>query len=189
MTNKSLIGKYYLPYDNSYAVNLTLRNTDNIRLFACKANNNIQEECIIKSEPILVKVTPTVNITKTIPMIIVENEFGEDVLVMYDKDFVKHEEDLATNTFLKTINMKNFNNALEIIGQAIFDYTDIENFPEESKQLVNNYIELSANSYIRIEWPESQEYMEEKWFNKEAILDNSNNTTSSTYFIPLKRII
>jgi len=40
------------------------------------------------------------------------------------------------------------------------------------------------NTYILIEFPDVQEYMEEKWFNEEAILGDS-----SSYFIPESRFI
>lgn len=42
--------------------------------------------------------------------------------------------------------------------------------------------------YIYIEWPESQNYMQEDWFREEAILDNSENAPSSSYLIPINRI-
>lgn len=43
--------------------------------------------------------------------------------------------------------------------------------------------------YKLLQWPESQVYMEESWFQDEAILDNSENATSSSYFIPFNRFI
>lgn len=44
------------------------------------------------------------------------------------------------------------------------------------------------NLYELVLWPESQEYMEEPWFQEEAVLDNSENAESSSYFIPIERI-
>jgi hypothetical protein len=41
-----------------------------------------------------------------------------------------------------------------------------------------------ANTYILVEWPESQIFMEEEWFEDEAILNEQ-----SSYFIPEKRFI
>lgn len=41
--------------------------------------------------------------------------------------------------------------------------------------------------YVYIQWPESQDYMEHDWFKEEAILDNSENATSSSYLIPENR--
>jgi hypothetical protein len=45
-----------------------------------------------------------------------------------------------------------------------------------------------ADTYVRINWPESQDYMDEKWFCEEAILDTNPNAPSSSYLIPFKRI-
>jgi len=41
------------------------------------------------------------------------------------------------------------------------------------------------NEYILIEWPNSQNYMEQDWFNEEAHLCID---ISSAYFIPKNRI-
>jgi len=57
---------------------------------------------------------------------------------------------------------------------------------EEAKDMLVRIIE---NSYTLINWPESQDYMEEKWFDEEAILDNSDNAESSSYFIPTKYVL
>lgn len=46
-------------------------------------------------------------------------------------------------------------------------------------------LESIENSYLRIYWPDYQEYMEESWFDDEAIFDLDNNS----YFIPAKRLI
>ena len=45
------------------------------------------------------------------------------------------------------------------------------------------------DNYTLVEWPESQLYMEEKWFQEEAILalGNEEKTGSSAYFIPTTR--
>lgn len=43
--------------------------------------------------------------------------------------------------------------------------------------------------YIYIQWPESQDLMGEDWFREEAILDNSENAPSSSYLIPIERMI
>lgn len=40
--------------------------------------------------------------------------------------------------------------------------------------------------YVLIEWPESQQFMEEEWFQTEAVL---HPDLSATYFIPEERII
>lgn len=47
------------------------------------------------------------------------------------------------------------------------------------------------SSYVLVNWPDSQEYMEESWFGDEAILalGSEEKTGSSAYFIPLQRYI
>ena len=44
------------------------------------------------------------------------------------------------------------------------------------------------NLYVAIPWPENQEYMEEEWFQDEAILDVDSKIGDSTYLIPIKRL-
>ena len=46
-------------------------------------------------------------------------------------------------------------------------------------------------SYILVPWPESQEYMDEDWFDEEAILalGIEESVGSSAYFIPATRIL
>lgn len=46
-------------------------------------------------------------------------------------------------------------------------------------------------TYILVPFPESQEYMEEEWFEEEAILALGVEETvgSSAYFIPARRIL
>lgn len=38
------------------------------------------------------------------------------------------------------------------------------------------------SAFVYVEWPESQKFMEEDWFDDKAVLDINN---SSAYFIPL----
>ena len=44
--------------------------------------------------------------------------------------------------------------------------------------------------YILVKWPESQEYMDKKWFNAEAILASGHETSTgyAAYFIPISLI-
>ena len=42
------------------------------------------------------------------------------------------------------------------------------------------------NLYVLVEWPESQDFMEEPWFQEEAVL---HPELSAAYFIPEHRII
>lgn len=45
-------------------------------------------------------------------------------------------------------------------------------------------------TYVLVEWPFSQEFMEEEWFDEEAILalGAEDQTGSSAYFIPSHRV-
>ena len=53
---------------------------------------------------------------------------------------------------------------------------------------------MKNNTYQLVEWPESQVYMDEKWFNKEAVLANPSDECHelagkyAAYFIPINRI-
>lgn len=43
---------------------------------------------------------------------------------------------------------------------------------------------LKKSTYSLVQWPDSQEFMEEEWFYEEAILNPKN----SGYFIPTHRL-
>lgn len=77
---------------------------------------------------------------------------------------------------------------VETIGQVVYEHTD-DNL-EINKQ-VGNFLDTAMSGYVLVEWPESQDFMEEEWFNEEAILalGAEDITGSSAYFIPIKRII
>jgi hypothetical protein len=47
---------------------------------------------------------------------------------------------------------------------------------------------MNSLIYVYVPWPDSQDYMGEDWFHEEAVLDNSEDATSSSYFIPLDRV-
>lgn len=81
--------------------------------------------------------------------------------------------------------MKNLDHALEVIGQALDDYgiTD-KDYPEVSRLL-----DMTREAYVLVPWPESQDLMEEEWFDEEAVLDVDARFGSSAYFVPLKRIL
>lgn len=88
--------------------------------------------------------------------------------------------------------MSNINEAIEMIRQAIFDYLP----PEDSKnneirEVINNLLNIVEYGYVLVKWPESQNFMEEDWFEEEAILalGSENITGSSAYFIPIKRVV
>lgn len=86
----------------------------------------------------------------------------------------------------------NFELAKEVIGQAIFDLLPPED-PEndESREAVNSLINAVEEGYILVQWPESQDLMEEEWFDKEAILalGSEDKTGSSAFFVPIKRVV
>lgn len=62
----------------------------------------------------------------------------------------------------------------------------IKSNSENSTLLAHQIIETlcSENFYGLIEWPYSQDYMSEDWFQEEAVLSDN-----SSYFIPLSRLL
>ena len=52
-------------------------------------------------------------------------------------------------------------------------------------------LSIDMETYVLVPWPESQEYMEEEWFQDEAILalGVEESVGSSAYFIPVHRIL
>ena len=86
----------------------------------------------------------------------------------------------------------NFELAVEVIGQAVFELLPVEDSAnDKTRQSVHNLIDAASEGYVLVQWPESQEYMEEEWFEEGAILalGSEEKTGSSAYFIPIKRII
>ena len=87
----------------------------------------------------------------------------------------------------------------EVLGESVFEMLSAEEDVSENPQdptlnpivmEIGNFLELAHNSYILVQWPDSQEYMDEDWFALEAILDHEAKFGQhSAYFIPLKRII
>lgn len=51
---------------------------------------------------------------------------------------------------------------------------------DNKQQTIDDLVE---NTYVFVGWPDSQEYMDEPWFNDEAVL---NIEGSGDYFIPTK---
>jgi hypothetical protein len=86
----------------------------------------------------------------------------------------------------------NYELAMEVIGEAL-DGLFLEQLPKNNKsvQVVNNLLSCTESSYILVEWPESQNYMEEEWFDEEAIFcgGSEDKTGGSAYFIPIKYVI
>jgi hypothetical protein len=86
----------------------------------------------------------------------------------------------------------NFELAVEVIGQAVSELLSVKDSTNnDTRQAINSLINCAEEGYVLIQWPESQEYMEEEWFEEEAILalGSEDKTGSSAYFIPIKRIV
>lgn len=83
-----------------------------------------------------------------------------------------------------------FDAIIETIGYLV-DETLIADDPEndEDRANISLFLGLVQESYVIVTWPESQELMEEDWFEDEAILDVDAKFGSSAYFIPLKRLL
>lgn len=72
--------------------------------------------------------------------------------------------------------------AIEIIGNALFEMGLSIN-PKDNPE-VNSLLRNIEDCFVLIHWPESQSYMDEKWFEKESVLSER-----SSYFIPLSRVM
>ena len=44
-------------------------------------------------------------------------------------------------------------------------------------------------TYVLVQWPESQELMDQEWFDKEASLADFDKFGSAAYFIPKSRLL
>ena len=79
----------------------------------------------------------------------------------------------------------NYESAIELISQGLYEIA-----PQGSEN-VTTLLNCIDEGYCLIQWPESQEYMEEEWFEEEAIFcgGSEDKTGSSAYFIPIKRLI
>lgn len=65
----------------------------------------------------------------------------------------------------------------------------IKNLSEgEAKDML---LTIIVGTHSLVQWPHSQEYMEEEWFDKEAVaaLGSEDMTGPSAYFIPTLRLI
>lgn len=79
--------------------------------------------------------------------------------------------------------------AIEAIGQAVFEFMEEKN--SETLNAVGTLLEAIPGAYILVHWPESQEFMEEDWFEEEAIyaLGPKDKTESSAFFVPIRRML
>lgn len=80
----------------------------------------------------------------------------------------------------------NFDLIREVIGQECIDAGEVEG---ATLDLLDKFMTLAEQSYVLIQWPNSQELMDEDWFKEEAILDVEGKFGSSAYFVPLVRIL
>ena len=86
----------------------------------------------------------------------------------------------------------NLEQVMEVIGQAVFDYLPVEDsVNNDVRKNINTFLQCSLDGYVLIPWPESQSYMEEEWFEEEAVLalGVEDKFGSSAYFIPIHRIV
>ena len=77
----------------------------------------------------------------------------------------------------------------DFIDEMDYFADNIEDFVEATATIEGTGSEHNT-SYNLIMWPESQNFMEEEWFEDEAILalGNEDMTGSSAYFIPTHRL-
>lgn len=78
--------------------------------------------------------------------------------------------------------------AIEVIGQAINEYLPKgDSTKDETRNLVNKFLQTARNSHVLFQWPESQEIMEEE----EAIFvgGSEDKTGSSAYLLPIERVL
>jgi len=66
---------------------------------------------------------------------------------------------------------------------------DCEELTTDKEEHISTEIESMADTYVLIRWPFSQEYMEEPWFDSEAVLADTESAGSAAYFIPIKYIV
>lgn len=93
-------------------------------------------------------------------------------------------------------NAKSTSNADEIVTRLeklVIPKPESDAFLDRIQDMANLIAEKRveadlADTYVRINWPEVQDLMEEGWFREEAILDTNPDAPSSSYLIPYKRL-
>lgn len=91
--------------------------------------------------------------------------------------------------------MNKFDEAIEVIGSALFEYLEgdtsnsTDSDAKDTYELVHRLLAMLPNAYVVVEWPESQELMEEEWFDNEAVFDIDCKFGHSAYLVPLKRVL
>jgi hypothetical protein len=83
--------------------------------------------------------------------------------------------------------MSRFENAMEAIGQSIDSYG--EDIKRDKCPEVYELLTHLPEAYVVVTWPDSQNFMEEPWFEDEAILDVDSKFGDSAYLIPIKYVM
>lgn len=94
--SESLIGKYYLPYDNSYSVNLTSSSNypyKNDQRYLAGTFNSDAKLCVIVSEPFICKVKSCVDNSITYEYYMILVGYNNEVIsVLFNKSNVKDDK-------------------------------------------------------------------------------------------------
>lgn len=88
------------------------------------------------------------------------------------------------NVYLETVKKNAMNRIIEFISRLLDKELPQSKENYTFRKSIIDFLSLSEEAYVLIEWPEVQDYMEESWFDEEAKLSEG-----SSYFIPLKRLI
>ena len=60
---------------------------------------------------------------------------------------------------------------------------------DEDKIIISDLLNTLEISYVAVDWPDFQDYMNEEWFQHEAILDIEAKLGHYTYLIPINRLL
>lgn len=87
--------------------------------------------------------------------------------------------------------MTTYELAIHTIHQLLDHLDPVDPDNDNSRQAVYDLLSDINNGYNLVGWPESQQYMEEEWFDDEAIFcgGSEEKTGSSAYFIPINRLL
>ncbi len=77
--------------------------------------------------------------------------------------------------------MRALDEFMEITGSLLFN----NEINSETEPDIINVLRHIPDSYVRVDWPEVQELMEEDWFKDEAVLDLNK---SQSYLIPINKL-
>jgi hypothetical protein len=76
-------------------------------------------------------------------------------------------------------------NRLETLKNKLLDIVKESNvLDRKEKNDIQLMLNLCESGYVAIVWTEAQDYMDEKWFDKESIF----SAEDMTYLIPIKRV-